>query len=380
MRPTFDGDRAPSGGMFDAKNDDETDWVLIARYLAGEASPAEEAELRRWIAGGPGRQDEFAALRRLWDQAGALPSSSRVEAMWQAIAREIRASDEPAGARNRRAGVAVEARAAPPPAYRLLARRLREISRRPAARLIAASLAVAAAGVLAWRAYPSWHARIVAMADPGREYRTEHGQRAEIQLRDGTRVDLGPASKLRVRFSGEKGPREVHLEGEAVFDVVHDAKRPFRVHSANGVTEDLGTKFAVRAYPDDDRVQVVVVEGLVALRPSNAPQRSGTILGPGQLGRLDLAGKVVVTSGVDTAAYLAWTRGRLVLDQAPLREVARQLERWYGVAIEIPDPRVAEKRITLDIPLRALTEALNAVTVPLELRYERKADSIVIHP
>jgi transmembrane sensor len=242
---------------------------------------------------------------------------------------------------------------------------------RRATGLAAAGLLLALGGAGLWRATRDTVPQGARVAEaPLREFATKPGQRATISLVDGTTVTLGVASTLRVRpyDRAAPGPRDVYLEGEAVFDVAHDERRPFFVHSKGAVTEDLGTRFGVRAYSGDTLVRVVVAEGRVALRTAAAPAGSGALLGPGDLGRLDDAGRAVVERGVDAATYLAWTDGRLVFREAPLGEVATQLGRWFDVTIDVP-AGVAKRRVTLDMPARALTDVLDAVTVPLGLRY-----------
>jgi ferric-dicitrate binding protein FerR (iron transport regulator) len=83
---------------------------------------------------------------------------------------------------------------------------------------------------------------------------------------------------------------------------------------------------------------------------------------------------------VDPSRYLAWTAGRLVFRQASLRDVAVQLERWYGVTVEFSAESLAARRVTLDMPAQSLTEVLNAVTVPINLRYTATARAVVLHP
>src|SRR5439155_26622293 len=133
---------------------------------------------------------------------------------------------------------------------------------------------------------------------------------------------------------------------------------------ANAVTEDLGTEFGVRAYRTDADVQVVVVSGKVSLRRTGqtSGQAAGSVaalLGPNDLGLLGADGRTTVRR-VDPTRYLAWTTGRLVFRQATLREVAIQLQRWYGVSIEIPES-IATRRVTLDMPVLSLAKVLNAV-------------------
>ena len=115
-------------------------------------------------------------------------------------------------------------------------------------------------------------------------------------------------------------------------------------------------------------------------RDEDAPAHSGTILETGQGGQVDLAGQVVVIPSADPRRRLGWSRGRVVFQQTPLRDVATELERWYDVDLEIPDSSVAEQRITLDIPAGPLADVLDAVAVPLNLRVERNGDLIRLHP
>jgi transmembrane sensor len=343
--------------------DDGIDWTLLARYLSGEAAPAERREVEEWIDQDPARQEELTALRRLWEQARTLPAPGRIDAMWEALAREMKESDEVAPRRARNL---------------LREREVRGIGLRHAVAAVAASLLLGVAGMGAWHR--------LATSGPGaadevaaRSYETARGHTARLRLADGTRVLLGPDSKLTVASLEAGLTRSLELVGEAVFEVEHDAKRPFIVRAGHAVTEDLGTEFGVKAFPGDSNVHVVVVEGRVALRADGAPAHSGTILEPGQLGRLDSVGRVEVQSGTDPGAYIGWADGRVVFEQTPLREVIVELERWYDVDLQIADSAIAAKRITLDVPAGALYDVLDAVAVPLNLRYEKTRDSIRLY-
>jgi transmembrane sensor len=355
--------------------DDDIDWTLLTRYLAGEASPEDREAVERWVAADAARADEVAELRRWLEGAAALPSASRVDAMWRALSRRMHAADpmREAGAK----AAPVSRRSAP---VLLLAPRVarRHTAWRFAVGAAAASLMLLG-GTFLWRARGG-PGQVALTESPSREFSTARAQRATIRLVDGTRVELGFASTLHVR-PFESGRRELYLEGEAVFDVVHDASRPFIVHAANAVTEDLGTTFGVRAYPGEDAVRVVVVSGRVAIRPKDpAPRGAGesAVLGPGQLGHLDASGRLEVTSGVDTTEYIAWLTGRLAFHNAKLEDVTAELQRRFDVTIRIPDSRAGARRVTVDMPAKNLADVLDAVTVPLDLHYRREGGVIVI--
>ena len=353
--------------------DDEIDWTLLARYLAGEASPADQTAVDRWMAAESGRADEVAELRRWWEDAASLPPASRVDAMWGGLRQRMHAADPQRAATTR--GPSASRRAAP-----VLLLSPRAPQRRVTWRLVAGAAAASVmlmGGTILWRARVA-PSRTAVAESPSREFSTARGQRATIRLVDGTRVELGFASTLHVR-PFENGRRELYLEGEAVFDVVHDATRPFLVHAANAVTEDLGTTFGVRAYPGENAVQVVVVSGRVAMRPKDAtPRGTSAVLGPGQLGQLDASGRLEVTSGVDTSAYVAWLTGRVAFHNTRLDDVAAELERRFDVTIRLADFRLRARRVTVDMPAGNLADVLDAVTVPLNLHHRREGGVIVI--
>jgi transmembrane sensor len=335
-------------------------WTDLARYLAGECPPAEAAELERRLAADPELRAELDDARRIWERAGALPSASRIDAMWRGLEARMGRAPEPER------------------------RRLELTPARPARRWRMAT-AAAAAGIAAVGAGLGLHFyREPPAPSPRppveREFSTARGQRATVALADGSQVELGADSRVRVRLH-DSGRREVWLEGEAVFDVVHDERRPFFVFSGNAVTEDLGTRFGVRAYPGDRAVRVLVVQGQVALRPAGtgtATDAAPAVLGARDVAELDAAGRTRVRRDVNPEAYLAWTRGRLVFRQATLVEVAAQLQRWYDVDVVIADPATAARRVTLDLRIGSLDEVLQAVTVPLGLRAARDGRVITL--
>jgi len=354
----------------------EVDWTLVGRYLGGELSSAERVAFERWIDAQPGRREEIVLLRRLWDDAGAIPSASTVERMWHSLSRRIRTGtpDAISGSPTNSSPTTRAHRRVTPRRVTVLP--LSSKSGRwkhPA--IVAAAAVLVVALTIADRQFRQRRAA-VAVA-PVKEFRTAPGQRATIQLTDGSRVELAVASVLRVAPFTDSS-RSVTLEGEAVFDVVHDERRPFRVHSAGTITEDLGTRFGVRAYHEDAGVRVFVTSGVVSVR-AVATQGSPSILRAGQLARLDPRGPVTIETNVDTARYLAWTSSRVVLRGVPLRDAVVEIGRWHDVTIAIPDERVARMRITADMRLGSLEETLNAVTIPLELRYRLSEQGAVIY-
>lgn len=115
---------------------------------------------------------------------------------------------------------------------------------------------------------------ITTQADGTRTARNRRGHALPLALADGSTVTLQPGALLHypARFGG--GQRVVRLEGEAFFDVFHDAGHPFRVLTDELETTVLGTSFSVRAVPGQGAATVRVRTGRVRVQASPGPPRS----------------------------------------------------------------------------------------------------------
>ena len=198
-----------------------------------------------------------------------------------------------------------------------------------------------------------------------------NGEQKTIQLGDGSSVTLKGGSRLRY----DAGNRNVVLEGEAFFDVKHDAARPFRVHAGRGVVEDVGTKFNVRAY--SPTIEVAVAEGSVTLA---ADKRTGPSLAltAGQVAVLDSAGGPRrVEQSIDQ--LLGWTVGDLVLENVPLRDAALELERTYGGHVVIRDSALARRTVSARLHRETIQRALDAIVIALGAAYDQQDSTFVIH-
>jgi transmembrane sensor len=304
----------------------DLDWELFDRYLAGEATPAERERLERWLAEGPEHAALLESLQRALAALEQDVAVEELEVVWNGVAERTGLTPaEPAGVRP----------AEPRPARFALAEPRHARWRVGAG--IAAAAVLAAGAVLAgreWLTRGGGAATVVAE----RVVRVPRGERARFRLPDGTEVLLGGGSTLRhpQTFAGRS--REVTLEGEAYFTVMHQERRPFRVRAGDLIATDLGTEFLVRAYPEQGGARVVVRSGTVAVRHVKAQDSTqpGRVVRPGELGRLGADGEPLVEQA-DTAAYFAWTTGTLVFDGTPLRDALPQLARWYDLDFRLAD-------------------------------------------
>ena len=187
------------------------------------------------------------------------------------------------------------------------------------------------------------------LAEDPNLYATVTGEQSSIPLRDGSLVTLNTRSTMRVLYSEEY--RDVHLgDGEALFDVAKDARRPFRVITEQAVIEAVGTQFSVRKGIDE--VTVVVVEGLVEVSRKAGGAKAEVLVDgepyaerSSQPVRLEVGQQAQVKSGVaepvvvdvSVEKAIAWIEHRLVFEALPLRDVIEEFNRYNDPPAAIED-------------------------------------------
>jgi transmembrane sensor len=336
------------------------DQSLLDRYLAGECTAREAADVEQWLEADAANRRALEAFRRAATPPGTEVRAD-VDAGWARMRQRIRQSDA--------------ADATPHPR---LAERRRSVQRSA----WTTGLRAAAAVVLLLAAVWTWQQ--LGGGAPGAAVlelvETAPGERRTLQLADGSEVVLGVDSRIRFSRDLTGAAREVFLDGEAYFRVVHEAGRPFRVHARHAVVQVLGTEFAVQAYGEQAEVQVVVAEGSVRLALADtAAADTGVVLSGGDLGRAAPTA-VTATRGVDPARHLDWMHGRLVLHDTPLHEAMRRFERWYGIEFRVAEPELADRRVTLMLRGESLDELLETLGLVLDVVPVREQDRVMLYP
>ncbi|QNK63455.1 FecR domain-containing protein [Pedobacter sp. PAMC26386] len=155
---------------------------------------------------------------------------------------------------------------------------------------------------------------------------TPKGGQYQLLLADGTKVYMNASSSLNfpVQFTGKN--RTVTLKGEAYFEVAKNKDKPFIVHTEKGNIEVLGTHFNVASYTNEPKMITTLLEGSVKV----SSQHHSSIITPGQQARVN---QQIEISKVDVAEAIAWKNNLFIFDQSSIKEVMRQLERWYDVEI-----------------------------------------------
>lgn len=270
-----------------------------ARLMAPDCSLRDRETFEQWRAQ-PGNAEAFAATERLAAGVDALAGSDpRMQALMQ------RARERPA------------AQARGPRHWRVWM----------------AAACVALAAVLGLRFGPA----LLSGPEPV-QYATDTQGRS-IALEDGSKVQLDVASRIAVSLGRKRRSVEL-LQGRALFEVAHDAARPFVVQAGDGSVTAVGTRFQVQREGDD--VVVTLAEGIVAVSRRDGQEGDQEArLRPGQqLSWSDKSARWTLRPA-DTEAALSWTRGRLIFRGTRLVDVVAEVNRYSRRKLVLADPSLA---------------------------------------
>jgi transmembrane sensor len=190
------------------------------------------------------------------------------------------------------------------------------------------------------------------------------GARVSFNLPDGSTGMLNSGSKLSYS-SPFNNNRKVRLEGEAWFEVNRDEDHPFEISTGNSTVKVLGTSFNLSAYPVENYVEVVLQTGKVEFMEGNGNEKV-TML-PSE--RLVFQNGNISKSVTDPAKYNAWTEGKLIFRGDPMAEVARRMERWYNVKIDIADKELEKYSFRATFEDDKLEEVLRLLSMTSPIRY-----------
>ena len=308
--------------------------------------------------------EEADRLRHVWHLAGSEepafnPGRADAERAWQHLETALPGTPAPSPRPGRPLAADREAR-------RLVGSRSQRV--RAIAAALLGVLLLGAAGLFWWLTPISQTAPL--------------GERLGFLLPDGSRVELNSGSSLRYdRRFGEV--RAVHLEGEGFFEVA-EAPRPFVVHTFNAQVRVLGTRFGVRAWPDglEASTTVALESGRVALASLAAPSQPVT-MAPGETRRVaaDLSLESPFSRpDLSVAEATSWRQGDLFFKNQPLSVVLRDVERRFGVRLQVEPTLLRERRVFLALRRPIGAEAtVRDMSIALGLRYRETSDGYTLY-
>jgi ferric-dicitrate binding protein FerR (iron transport regulator) len=199
------------------------------------------------------------------------------------------------------------------------------------------------------------------------------GKIRQLQLPDGSRLWLNAKTELRYKKDFASN-REIELDGEAYFEVVHNPEHPFIVKTGELQTKVLGTRFTIKNYKEEGLSTIALISGSIEV--TNQSEKP-TLLKPSTKLSFNKAQKQTSVSPIDTSSVLAWTHGKLQFEGESLSNIANSLERWYGVKFVFTDSLQKNCRYYMGFDNNAsLKKTIRAMTELTRMQY--KIDNSII--
>lgn len=226
-----------------------------------------------------------------------------------------------------------------------------------------------------------------------KRFETPTGEQRTFQLADGSVVTLNARSQIRVRFRSSARAVEL-VEGEALFRVARDTRRPFLVHTQDAVVQAVGTQFDVKTRRDGTRV--AVVEGKVRVvaktyvppvssvvtatagTPDPVASSVATPLAAGEGAHISPRG-IERVSSEEAARATAWQQRRLIFENTPLEEAVDEFNRYHElIQLRLQGVAAGSHHYSGTFDADDLTSFTDLLSRERDLVVERRGDEIVI--
>jgi len=305
---------------------DDLPWQLIVPAFQGELTPEESGRFEEWLAASPVNRSTYQRLLHIWQEGMAdytVYEQADEKQAWEALRGRLDEGRVVAGNFKKRSS---------------LARRL----------AVAAALVLVAGGATVW---------YFAGKREASQYETAVGEQKTVALPDGSTIVLQQQTRLRLADDYNKNTRTiVLLSGEASFDVSHQQQRPFVVDMDAASVKDIGTSFTIARTPDS--IKVTVASGKVAFTKKETGETRELTAG---------SAICLYTSSLHHGEIT--TTDPLRFDNAPLSKVVAALEKQFGKKIQLGDPALSQKRLTVHLGGESLEDAIKTVCASLQLDY-----------
>ncbi|MBB3188662.1 FecR family protein [Microbacter margulisiae] len=332
------------------ENDERID-DLIVDYLSHQCTVGDERELQAWLALSEGNRRYFIEIQDIWNSSGIDDKSF---------------FNKDAAYRRFKERIVWAQRAEKRQNYHHISILLR----------VAVAVLVFVTGSLSYYAINSY---LIQHNTKQYAIYVPYGAKTRVVLPDHSVVWLNAGSTLQYGQNFGQKSRQVALVGEGYFEIAHNPAMPFTVKANEASIRDLGTKFDVKAYPEDSHLSVTLLRGSIQLTTIYHPEHP-LLLKPNELAVIDKRNKGIEIKRVDASEAAAWTEGKIVFDEEYFGQIIRRLERDYNVVIDIRDPQLYHLRFYGDFSqAQSIQEILNVMTANKEFHYTMAQNHITIY-
>jgi ferric-dicitrate binding protein FerR (iron transport regulator) len=311
---------------------------LLVKYLLGETTDEEAAQVQAWTAEQPANARYYADFTLIWEESRKLARASKVNTddAWARFQDRIAAEGKP-----------------------------KRIPLGKTAMGIAAGVAILIAGSMLYFLLNRSSEILVVRSGDAIQV---------LKLSDGTVVTLNRKSVFRYPEQFKGGQRDVSLEGEAFFEVAPDKARPFTITANEAQVSVVGTSFNVKSR--DTATEVIVATGIVEV----SRQQEAIRLLPNEAATVYQGRAGILKRKTDDQLYSYYRTHEFVCINTPLHRLADILSEAYNVRIEIPDPALRNLQLTVTFKDESLTEVLRVIEETLNIHATQTGDRIVFAP
>ena len=193
---------------------------------------------------------------------------------------------------------------------------------------------------------------------------SQSGQIGSFNMADGSKVKMGPDTKVFIADGFPTKIRAVRVEGTAQFDVAPNQPTPLHVVVRKSQVIATGTSFVVSTFAADSAVAVLVREGSVSIKTGKAEQalaaNQAVLVKDGAIEQLPDAQK---------AELFDWVDGKVTVGTQPLRHVMEQLVRWFNLDIKIPDAALLDRPASFSVSLDSSRAAIAQVEKSANVKF-----------
>lgn len=192
----------------------------------------------------------------------------------------------------------------------------------------------------------------------------------EVLLPDGSKVVMNYNTRLAYPKKFGTGSRQVKLTGEALFDITHDASKPFIIDAGEAKIKVLGTTFNVITNNDFNAVEVFVSNGKVLLSDNIGKQN--LTLDPGYLGTMNSETSEKRLNSNQN--YLSWNTNLLVYKGENLGVVFNDLKRVHNIEIVADNSEILDKTISTTFDNQSQETIISLICITFNLNSQQEGN------
>ncbi|MGK7396009.1 MAG: FecR family protein [Candidatus Cyclobacteriaceae bacterium M3_2C_046] len=308
-------------------------WDILAKYLGGESNQDERQQVEAWRKLNSQNEAFFQKMKLVWQRSEKVVNATvpETDKAWESLSGRIS------------------------PSLKASQPKERQLSQWPMIlRYAAVFILFSLLGLGLWQLNQANHFQTFTTAST----------RDSLLLPDGSKVILNTFSSLRYPKKFSSSSRTVKLKGEGFFIVEPEADRPFMIQAGQAHVQVLGTRFNLKAPPDQEYVSCTVISGKVSLTASGQE----LILVKNQQGVWQDQ-QLIKTTYIGTN-QISWYTRRFVFEETPLSQVIRELNQVYQKDITLENPDLGQCTITVSLQGERLEKILEIITMTLGMEFE----------